>query len=84
MAFEEVLRVPLIMGLPGRIRPQTVSEPVSLADLYPTVLDYLGLSAETFCDGISLRPLLEGGAMTKKAFRQSLWRKRMPSVTVVL
>ena len=39
MAFEEVLRVPLIMGLPGRIRPQTVSEPVSLADLYPTVLD---------------------------------------------
>lgn len=76
MVFEEVLRVPLIIRLPGRIRPQTVSEPVSLADLYPTVLDYLGLSAETFCDGISLRPLLEGGAMTRKGVQAEFMEEK--------
>ena len=43
-----------------------MDEPVSLADLLPTVLDYAGLPPAG-CDGLSLRPLLEGAAWTREA-----------------
>ena len=66
MAFEEVLRVPLLMHFPGEISPCVVTEPVSLADLYPTILDYLDIPMRTCCDGISLRPVLEGRASGRK------------------
>lgn len=60
MAFEEVLRVPLLIHFPKEIAPCVVTEPVSLADLYPTVLEYLQVPVTADCDGISLRPVLEG------------------------
>lgn len=65
MAWEEVLHVPLLMVSPGLISPQVVDAPVSLADLMPTVLEYAGLSAAD-CDGLSLRPLLEGKHWQRK------------------
>lgn len=65
-SYEGVLHVPLIAAAPGLIAPQTVDEPVSLADLLPTVLDYAGLPPAD-CDGLSLRPLLEGGAWSREA-----------------
>lgn len=66
LAFEEVLRVPLFMVWPGKIQPQAVDAPVSLVDLYPTILDFLNIEVPGGCDGMSLRPLLEGGSLDRK------------------
>lgn len=65
MAFEEVLRVPLLIVWPAGIAPCTVDEPVSLTDIYPTVLDYLGIPVPAPCDGLSLRPLLAGAPFAR-------------------
>ena len=61
LSFEEVLHIPLLMVCPAKIRPGVVEKPVSLVDLYPTVLDYAEIETDRkTCDGISLRPLIEG------------------------
>lgn len=61
-AYDEVLRVPLVLAYPGRIAPQVVPTQVSLVDVAPTALDYLGLGlGERLGErGRSLRPLVEG------------------------
>ncbi len=54
--YEHSIRVPLIMagpGLPGSTRR---SEPVLIADLYPTILDFLGLEKPGTCAAKSLIP----------------------------
>ncbi|UCD28249.1 MAG: sulfatase-like hydrolase/transferase [Planctomycetota bacterium] len=59
--YEGVIRVPLLIRLPGKIKPGTViGEPVSLVDLMPTILDYVGVPRPTGVQGASLRPLIEG------------------------
>jgi choline-sulfatase len=67
MSFREhPVRVPLIVRAPGGFAPRRVGEPVSLADVTPTLADLAraGLSAELSrpVDGRSLMPLLEGAA----------------------
>ncbi|HEY5659084.1 MAG TPA: sulfatase [Myxococcota bacterium] len=42
--FQELLRVPMIVWGPG-IPPQRIAEPVSIADVFPTALEALGLPA---------------------------------------
>ena len=57
----EVLHVPLFVKLPGTGRAGVIDTPVSLTDLYPTILELVGLrTSET--DGHSLAPLLRGEA----------------------
>jgi arylsulfatase A-like enzyme len=58
--YEGSAHVPLIMWMPGKIPAGTrVTEPVGHYDLFPTILDYLGMPAAK-SDGQSLRPLIEG------------------------
>lgn len=58
-----ISRVPLIVVWPGRIRgAQRFSQPVSMIDVLPTVLDLLDLPAPTVAMGQSLAPLLLGQA----------------------
>ena len=57
--WEKSTRVPLVTVAPGAIAPGTVVEaPVSLLDLYPTILDLTGMPAKPDLDGESLVPLL--------------------------
>ncbi len=56
---DEVLHVPLLVKLPGQREAAVVDEPVSLADIYPTVADVLGVPVPYAVDGRSLRPLIE-------------------------
>ncbi len=59
------VRVPCFMALPGTIRPGTVVRRIAAAiDIMPTVLDFAGIDPQEAgeLDGISLRPLLQGGA----------------------
>jgi N-acetylglucosamine-6-sulfatase len=55
--YEESIRVPLIIRLPGRIPAGSVSRRlVSNVDLAPTIADFAGASLSA--DGVSMRPLL--------------------------
>jgi hypothetical protein len=53
--YEENVRVPLVVALPGKVRDQVrVGRIASLVDLAPTVLDLLGLDAPADYQGRSL------------------------------
>ena len=57
--WEESTHVPLIIVAPGITEPGTVCDaPVSLLDLYPTLVDLCGLPANPELEGHSLLPLL--------------------------
>lgn len=57
--FGEVLHVPLLVLAPGRPAPAEIAAPVSLVDLAPTILDWVGGAAPPSFTGRSLRPLIE-------------------------
>lgn len=60
--FREIVDVPLIMRFPGRIEPGTkASRRVSIIDIAPTVLDWLGIEAPLQFGGRSLRRSDEPG-----------------------
>ena len=57
--YEGGIRVPLIIKAPGWTQPaQLRSQRVSGIDVFPTLLDYLGLPPSNTLDGLSLKPLL--------------------------
>ena len=59
--YEHNIRVPLIVRFPeARHAGRRVSDMVEAADIYPTVLDALGLAQATGIDGRSLLALIEG------------------------
>jgi arylsulfatase A-like enzyme len=63
--YDEVLRVPLLVRVPGR-KPRRVAAQVRLLDVAPTILDLLGVKDPRFkaqAQGVSLRPLLDGGEL---------------------
>ncbi|MCX6309242.1 MAG: sulfatase-like hydrolase/transferase [Bacteroidia bacterium] len=56
--LEESVRVPLIINYPSKISARKIETPVSLLTIFPTILDYAGIKAES--DGYSLRALANG------------------------
>jgi len=62
MPWEESMRVPFLIRWPGRIAPGRDDLLLSAADLYPTILELLGLGDEIAPDleGTSYAPLLLG------------------------
>jgi len=60
--YQELLRVPLIVRFPAKIRPGTqVKAPVSLLDIAPTVLDLAGIEVPQSHRGSSLSDSLATG-----------------------
>ena len=58
--WEESTRVPLILSAPGMTQAGAKSDqPVSLMDLYPTLVDLAGFDPPAHLDGRSLVPQLE-------------------------
>ena len=67
---EEVLRVPLALRYPDRIRPGQISDSLACGvDIAPTILDAAGMRFERPVDGESLLPLATG---SKSKGRSSL------------
>jgi len=59
--YDDLVRIPLLMRLPGRIQPSTVvSQPVSQIDFMPTIMDYVGQPVPEKIHGQSMRPIVEG------------------------
>ena len=73
---EEAVHVPLLLHMPGVIKPGTVvREPVSGLDLFATILDYLGVEAPAR-DGDSLRPYVEHRGKAGPDYRVAEWNTR--------
>lgn len=61
--YDELLRVPLIMRIPGYGSGTTIGAQVGLIDVMPTVLDLVGVHDALPLQGVSLVPLLEGQSL---------------------
>ncbi|MCP4312095.1 MAG: sulfatase-like hydrolase/transferase [Bacteroidetes bacterium] len=83
--YEESVRVPFLIRYPGKIEPaQTISTPVSILNIYPTILDYAGLS-NVPTDGYSLRGVMEGTGAPRYDFAVSEWQwknENVPSIMI--
>ncbi len=66
--YEESIRVPLIVLLPGGTERVDVDEPVSLIDVAPTLLDLAAIPAPATFEGRSLVPLLADRNWSGRAF----------------
>jgi arylsulfatase A-like enzyme len=63
LAYEEGIRIPLLMRLPGEIQPGSApSELVLTLDLAPTLLDLAGIAVPDRMQGRSLLPVFRGEA----------------------
>jgi arylsulfatase A-like enzyme len=60
LLYQEELHVPLLMRVPGWPRDKVVAELVRTVDIYPTVLESLGISVQGRVAGKSLRGLVAG------------------------
>ncbi len=85
-AYEESMRVPLVMQLPSMIKPGTkVNEVVANIDIAPTFMELAGLKAPANMDGVSYAPILTG---EKIAWRDHLlyeyyWEYAFPQTPTV-
>jgi len=59
--FEEAIRVPLMVRLPGQRVAHRIARSVSQIDIVPTLLDLLDAPVPDRLPGKSLRPCLEAG-----------------------
>ncbi|NOT32308.1 MAG: sulfatase [Planctomycetes bacterium] len=60
LLYQEQIRVPLIVRVPGAEQAAAVPGLVRTVDIFPTILDYLGLEPSRPVSGRSLRALIEG------------------------
>ncbi len=80
-AYQELIRVPLILSGPGVPSGVRVDDAVQLIDIAPTVLDLLGLEIPGDFQGRSLVPLLEGSSLpSRHAFSASSWDRSLDFV----
>lgn len=68
-AYEESIRVPLYLRIPGISESEEIHQIVLNNDLAPTIADLAGATPGVVCDGRSLLPLLDDP-------ERSDWRKR--------
>lgn len=83
--YEGGQRVPLMVRWPGKIEAGSVSDAiVGPIDLYPTVLDALGVEkpAAHIIDGISFLPVLEGDANSARDTLFTWFPHLIPAVSV--
>jgi arylsulfatase A-like enzyme/Tfp pilus assembly protein PilF len=61
LAYEPMLRVPLVLYAPSAFGPAVVRSPARHVDVLPTVLDFLGVEPPAGLPGTSLRAAITGG-----------------------
>lgn len=58
--YDELLRVPLVMRMPGTVPRKTIGEQVSFVDIEPTIRELAGIAPRDGARGRSLVPLWRG------------------------
>lgn len=72
--FEEALRSPLIVRVPGQKRPgEKAAAIVQTIDLYPTLAGYAGVPLPEELDGHSLAPLIEDPGAASNGAAAAAW-----------
>jgi arylsulfatase A-like enzyme len=71
--YEELVRVPLVIAWPGRIRSARSDALVGLIDLLPTLCDLADVRAPAGVDGLSLRRLLDSRAPAARGPRDTIF-----------
>ena len=64
--YEPVVRLPLVIRAPERIKSRNVDMSVSQIDIAPTILELAGISAPSWMEGRSLLPLIWGKPLESK------------------
>jgi arylsulfatase A-like enzyme/Tfp pilus assembly protein PilF len=75
LIYNSTIHVPMLLFSPGFVPAgKKVDHLTRIIDLAPTILDYLGLP-QSFGQGTSLRPLIEGGSLDEEitAYSESLY-----------
>lgn len=73
LAYEESIRIPLLMRWPGHIKAGATLEQFALnIDIAPTLLDIAGTTIPATMQGRSLLPLLRGDTSAARSWRNSL------------
>jgi hypothetical protein len=70
--LSEILRVPLLIRVPGQQNGAVVNQIVESVDILPTILDVIGVKASLRLDGRSL----VDGRQNARASRTFIWRNR--------
>lgn len=77
--YDELLRVPLVVKLPGPARGRVVTDRVSSIDVMPTILDLLGVEAPAAVRrqmrGTSLVPAMRGEPARRDCFAETDYRE---------
>jgi len=75
--YREVLKIPLVIFAP-QIGAKRISTQVSNIDLFPTLIDLLGLPKQKQAQGVSLLPLIKGkqAQQPERAFQYSELSRR--------
>ena len=73
--YEGGIRIPTMVSWPGHLKPGESSVPGITMDLYPTILDLVGvaLKPKQHLDGVSLVPVLTGKTTGELANRPLAW-----------
>lgn len=89
-AYEQVMRIPMIVRYPELIKPGTQSDKLVLnMDVAPTVLDLCGINLPTDMSGKSWKPLFEGSDSKNLSWREDFlfeywdYRPTLPSQLAV-
>ena len=74
--YDEITRVPLIVRPPpAQRRAQVISEPVSLVDIAPTVLEIAGVAVPPIIDGKDLGPAIASGSAADRGDVMIEWNR---------
>ena len=81
-AYEESMRVPLLVWAPGMVKPNSVTEQIIMnVDLAPTFLDLAGIAKPKQMQGFSFAEILGGKNVTwqrDKVFYEYYWEAAFP------
>jgi arylsulfatase A-like enzyme len=71
--YDELIRVPLAISWPNKIKPTRSDALVSSIDLLPTLCDLAGIDIPRGVDGVSLGPLLKGQSAEEVGWRDAVF-----------
>lgn len=85
-AYEESMRVPLLVWAPGLVKPRSVvEETIMNVDLAPTFLELAGMKKPAQMQGVSFMEPLKGNKITwrNRVFYEYYWEAAFPSTPTI-